>query len=1011
MASREVDGIMKGLRVLRNGMVAAVLLLCSTAVRAQTSVDAFAALRYRSIGPAIAGGRVTAVAGSDRNPLLYYAGGADGGIFKTIDGGMSWRPIFDSAPVAAIGAIAVSARDERDVWVGTGEANPRNDAALGDGLWHSRDGGRTWIHTSLPETASISSILLDASDPRRVIVGAQGDPFRDDTKRGVYVSDDGGVHWKRTLYVGRASGVSDLARDREHTNVIFAGVWQVRRTPWSLSSGGPLGGIFRSDDDGYHWRRLTGHGLPNGLTGRIGLATATHHRIYAMIQSREGALWRSDDDGNTWKVMPHDPLIGHRPFYFSRIFADPTNANLVINLATYMSLSTNAGVSFHQISVNAGYDNHSLWWSSDGRRIINGNDTGVIISTDGGTNWVQPHDLPVSEVYHVGIITGEQSGYMVCVGLQDVNSWCGPANTYNGVGVLNRDWKMIAPGDGMWSEFDAKDPETVWSSESNRGSGQIYLTFVPGRQSFEISPYKRDSNGEAASQLKYRFNWDTPIAVAWDTTLVGGNVIFATNDRGHTWTVMSPDLTRDDKGRQQPSGGPITLDESGAEVYDTILDIAFASGVTAYYVPSDIWVSTDDGLVQLTRDGGRTWKDVTPRDAPQWGRIPTVQPSKFVAGRAYIVVDRHMSGDTSPYVYLTDDYGATWRSISSNLPSNLFARVIREDFHDPNLLYLGTQRGIWVSFDRGAHWSSMRLNMPATAIYDIEIQPNTYDLVVGTHGRGVWILDDLTPLQHFAESAAPVRLWEPRPVAREFLWSPVIALDPSDPLPHNDFVGANHPYGALISYYLAQPAPNAPKIDVIDGSGKIIRHLHNLPNRRGVNRTTWDLNEDGPVQLQHTFAFNRGPDEGPEVLPGQYTLRLTAGGTVVTQIAEVLHGGYEITTDNDKAARYAFLTELYSAISKIDEMLNTIQARLPTSSPANTAALEALEARLIANPQNELESLSKPPELRERYLAEIGRVSSSFQPPMQSDLDEVSNLHAQLQACITTYDSLIGERK
>ncbi len=709
--------------------------LSGRAASADPIADDFAGLKYRSIGPAISGGRTTAVAGSDVDPAVYYAGGADGGVFRSSDGGMSWKPVFDRASTAAIGAIAVAPKDANDVWVGTGESNPRNDVQEGAGVWHSRDGGKSWMQLGLDDAGSISSIALDPRDPKTVVVGVLGHVFRDGSVRGVYVTHDAGAHWTRTLFVGPSSGVSQVVRVPDRPNTLFAGIWEFRRRPWMMTSGGVLGGLYRSDDGGATWRKLIGHGFPTGPTGRIGIAAASSGRIYAIVQSREGDLFRSDDGGSTWTRAPHSPYIGARPFYFSNIYVDPADRERLIAVALILSMSKNGATSFDRIATNGGWDYHASWWSADGRRLIVGSDEGVVISADGGKHWWQPYDLPFSQPYHVAFDDAVPT-YDVCVGLQDNNSWCAPNSAPNTVGVLNRDWYTVGPGDGMHAIFDPQDHDLIWQTSTNTGTGQIYLYDARTTQTLDVSPVAADNNDRPAD-LAHRFNWDTPIAFTQDgTALVGGEVVFASADKGRTWTVMSPDLTRNDRSHQQISGGPISVDVSGAETSDTLLSIApsrLDAGV--------IWTGSDDGLVHVTRDGGKTWSDATPPGAPHFGRAYTVEPSGVSAGSAYVAFDAHMVGDDRPYLFATADYGKTWSSLGDGFPRSDFVRVVREDPKNANILYAGTKNGVEVSFDRGRRWHDLRLNMPATAIYDLQIQPDANDLIVASHGRGVFILD------------------------------------------------------------------------------------------------------------------------------------------------------------------------------------------------------------------------------------------------------------------------------
>lgn len=955
----------------------AALALAPTAAPAATA-SPFGNLAYRAIGPAISGGRTTAAVGSNRDPLLYYVGGADGGVFKSIDGGLSWRPVFDRAATAAIGAIALAPGNPNIVWVGTGESNPRNDAAMGDGIWRSTNGGKTWQHLGLDGAGAISSITIDPRNPNVVAVGVLGQEFRSSTQRGVYVTRDGGAHWTRTLYVGPSSGASDLIRLPHRPSTLLAGIYQFRRTPWGMTSGGPQGGLYRSDDNGATWRKLSEHGLPSGLTGRIGLA-ASGNRIYAIIESKQGQIWRSDDGGTTWKAMPHSSYVGGRPFYFSKLIADPANANRVIDVGLVLSRSLDGGKTFHAIAKNGGWDYHMGWWSADGKRVIVGADEGVLMSSTGGNTWSQPYDLPFAQPYHIGLGTAAH-GYLICFGLQDNSSWCGPSSTDNGIGILNRDWFVVGGGDGMWAGPDPTDPNLIWSTSTNNDTGEVYLYNRTTKQAPEVSPYAHINGGEAADALKYRFNWITPLAFTTGThpkALVGGNVVFESADRGQTWKRISPDLTHPVRAHEGPAGGAIHEDMSGAETYDTILDVE-----TTPLDPQVIWVGTDDGLVQLTRDGGTHWTNVTPPGTPKYGRVQTVEPGHAAAGTAYAAVDDHMLGNDRPYIFATDDFGKTWRSIAGNLPKNAYVRVVREDPTNPNLLFAGTAVGIFVTFDRGAHWRSLRLNMPASVIYDLQIQPKADDLVAAAHGRGIWILDDLRGIEGIAKSTPTVpTLFAPRTAYAAWTWAPVNSF--SDGMPDNVFVGTNPPYGALITYDLSAPAKTAPTIDILDAQGTLVRHLagKSIPNRVGLNRTSWDLAANGPVKWTGTFKLNQGPDEGATVPPGSYTVRLNVDGKTYTQPLLVKADPRDDTSQAQLEARYAFQTTYLNELSAVDRWLNSIDARLKRGGP-RAVALRAFARQLTYGPQTD-EDLGGPPGLRERINDVLARTSSSFQPPNQ----------------------------
>ena len=973
--------------------------LLQAAAAADPVSNAFGLLKFRPIGPAISGGRATAVAGSDSDPRIYYAGGAAGGVFRSADGGVSWQPTFDRASAAAVGALAVSVKDPNDVWVGTGESNPRNEVQEGSGIWHSTNGGTTWKHAGLDDAGSISSISLDPRDPRTVVVGVLGHIFRDGAMRGIYVTHDGGAHWARTLYLGPSSGVSQVVRVPGRPQTLFAGVWQFRRQPWMMTSGGPRGGLFRSNDGGTTWQKLSGNGLPAGLTGRIGIAAASGGRVYAIIQSKEGELWRSDDDGNSWRRAPHSPYLGARPFYFSSIFVDPSNRNTLIAVALILSISRNGAMSFNRTATNAGWDYHAAWWSADGLRLIVGSDEGVLISADGGKHWWQPYDLPFSQPYHVAF-DDTIPNYTVCIGLQDNSSWCGPSSTENGLGVLNRDWYTVGPGDGMHAMFDPGDKNLIWQTSTNSGTGQVFLYDARTTQSWEVSPSEADS-GDKPANLAHRFNWDTPIAFTSDgSALVGGEVVFSSADKGRHWTVLSPDLTRNDRSHQQISGGPITTDVSGAETSDTLLCIA-----PSKRDPGVIWTGSDDGLVHLTRDGGKTWTDVTPSGAPHWGRAYTVEPGAADAGTAYVAFDNHMLGDDRAYVFGTSDYGRTWSRFDAGLPAGDFVRVVREDPKNPSVLYAGTERGLFLSLDRGTTWHPFRLNMPATAVYDIQIQPRSDDLIVATHGRGVWILDDAHAIQDFAHTAATQAvLFAPHDAYRMWQASPVNSFTEQS-LPDNEFVGPNRS-PAIFSYYLPKSARHV-EIDVVAADGHVVKHLSGskkITGHAGVNRVSWDLTEDGPLRWKRTFEQNRGPTSGAEVVPGQFVVRLVVDGTTREAPLVVNADPRDPAGTAEASQRHDALTTLNAELGHIDGWLNEIDDRI--ASHAATARVLAFRAQLTLDPRN-VEDLNAPPRLRERVMDLLSRVnSSSFQGPTAAQGDELAKLEAGFTASTVEASSL-----
>jgi len=966
----------------------------------------YAHLRYRSIGPAISGGRVTAVAGSDRNPFLYYVGAAGGGVFKSVNGGVSFSDVFAKEPVGAIGALAVSPRDDNDVWVGTGEANPRNDVSYGDGIWRTMNGGKTWLHRGLADSSQIAKILVDPRDARVAVVAALGNPWKDSAERGVFRTTDGGITWTKTLYLGPSSGASDLAWNPRDPDTIYAGMWEFRRQPWLLTSGGPAGGLYRSRDNGRSWTKLT-RGLPAGLTGRIGIAVAPSdgRRVYAVIQAKDGVIWRSDDGGDAWRSTDRDTLPGQRPFYFSHLRVDPKQAGRVISLSMYLTQSKDGAKTFKHLTGSLHPDQHDLWWSADGHRIIEGNDGGFIISNDAGATWSAPSNIAIAQTYHVGYDL--RSPYTVCTGLQDNDAWCAPANTRNGIGVLDRDWTSISGGDGMWAWPDPLDPALIWTDTQDGALG-IYDSRT--RQFVDVSPFPRDAFTSLAglAHNTYRFNWNSPLAFSPQDPHVayfGGNVVFRTTDRGRHWMAISPDLTRNEKEHQRVSGGPISLDVSGAEYYDTLLDIAPS--------PLDgglIWAGTDDGLVQRTRDGGAHWDNVTPANWPKYGRIETVEPGRFRAGTAFANIDRHDLGDRAPYLYMTEDFGATWRSISANLPADTPVRTVRQDLKNADVLYAGTETGVWVSLDRGGRWQQLQLNLPTTPVYDLRIQPVADDLIVATHGRGIYILDDVAPLAALAAARSARTYLFPVRAATLFAQWPPIETGDGGALPNNYFVGANPPAGALLSFYLGAPARARPTIEIVDASGHVARHLagsydtaegrkYFVTNVAGVNRLAWDGLEDPPVKWRGTTRANRGPDDGPEALPGMYTVRLHVDGVRLKRRFELAPDPASPWTLAQLSERHAFLSGLFAEFSQIDVLLNRIddeQRRLGRAADAAAVAkrerLANARAMLTSDARNDEDSIGRPDRVREQLGGLIGALGGSFGPPLAAHLAAAAEL-------------------
>lgn len=985
--------LMCSLRLSLAAFVAAlVVTVSSPAWSAEPAASAIGGLQWRSLGPAISGGRLGAVAGTNRDPALYYVGGADGGVWKSTNGGTTFAPVFDGQSVLSIGAITIDPNDTQTVWVGTGESNPRNDVTQGDGVYKTTDGGKTWTHVLRLHNALINNVAVDPRDAKRAVVSVLGDPFADDADRGIYRTVDGGKTWSKVLYVDARTGASDLVMDPRNPDVLFAGLWQYRRTGWSTNSSGTTGGLFRSNDGGATWTKLSGHGLPSDQTGRIGLAIAASNpsRIYALIETKTGLLWRSDDGGASWTMVSNDTLVNERPFYYSKIYVDPSNADHVWTESVHMAVSNDGGKHFAITARHVHGDHHAMWLSADGKRIIEGNDGGVVFSQDNGTTWTSQKILPISQLYHIGYSRGLL--YHLCAPLQDNGMYCAPSNPLDPSGISSSHWVKVGGGDGTWTTFDPRDERLVWMAAGGQNyAGNLTLLDTRTGESRDVSPYVRDQNVVDPKDLRYRFNWETPIAFdPFDASVVytAGNVVFVTRDRGANWHAISADLTKNERTHQVVTGG-ITLDGTGAETSDTILALEPSRAARG-----EIWVGTDDGRVQLTRDGGKHWSDVTPANIDPDGRFASISPSPRDPRTAFAIYDRHMVGDRTPYVFVTHDFGAQWTSIAHGLSADDEARSILVDPHNPNLVYLGRERSLFASWDGGTTWKSINGNLPAVSIHDIRVQPDTDDILLATHGRGAYILDDAAPLQLLQPGTTDVRLFPIRPA---YLWNQfsyfATRVDGDGP--------AN---GAIVSYYLPKPAAKNPTADVVDASGHVIRTLTtheeenkqvpDLSNTVGLNRFSWDLLEQAPTEWTSAPKWNRGNDMSVPVLPGRYTVRVHVDGRTLSQTVEVRQDVRTAFTTAAMRERYEHLKGVAADLSTLDENLNALTTVSTKShNPALSSQARTLIASVTSSPVNDQDNDFLTDVLRERLQTEFAGLLGSFSAPTDAQKREDIALH------------------
>ena len=897
---------------------------------AKTNEDpTFKGMKYRAIGP-YRGGRSLTASGIAGDPTTYYFGATGGGVWKSTDGAMTWTPIFDKQDVSSIGSLAVSASDPNIVYVGTGEACIRGNISHGDGVYKSLDGGKTWKNIGLRDTRSIGRVIVNPTNPDIVYVAALGHPFGPNPERGIFRTTDGGKTWEKVLYKDENTGGIDVAFDPHNANILYASLWQARRTPWGLTSGGPGSGIYRSNDGGASWKQLQEHGLPKGPYGRIGLSVAANSdRVYALIEAAEGGIYRSDDGGETWQLVDDDHSFRQRAWYYMHIVADPQDADAVYVLNVDFYKSTDGGRTFNKVKVPHG-DNHGLWIDpKNPRRMIASNDGGVTVTLDGGKTWSRQDNQPTAQFYHV--ITDTRTPYHV-YGAQQDNSTIGIASRSDNGFIDAPDWYAVGGGEAGWIAPYPPDPNIVYAGDYE---GKITRFDKRTGQVKEVTVYPDLTDGGGAANLEHRFQWTAPIVISPNdpnTLYHAGEKLFKTTDGGVHWVAISPDLTRNDKSKQQASGGEITTDDTGTEYYDTIFAVAESP------VAKDlIWAGTDDGLIHITRDGGKNWTNVTPKDLPEWSRISLIDASPHDAGTAYVAVDRHQLDDYHPYVYKTGDYGKTWTKITKGIADDTFVRAVREDPKRRGLLYAGTEKGVYVSFNDGADWRSLQLNLPTTPVHDLVVKND--DLVLATHGRSFWILDDVSPLRQFKDemSQQDVHLYAPATAMR---------LHYPDDVPKPILVGENPPPGAVIYYFLKDAPKGAVTVEILDASGSVIRKYSSdksteldepldpedkkpekqIKAEAGLNRFLWDVRYESASHVPDYYLWEyKDGALGPLVVPGKYQVRLTADGKSQTAPFEVKLDPRVNVSQADLQKQFDLLLEIRDELSRVYDTVNQIQ--------------------------------------------------------------------------------------
>jgi photosystem II stability/assembly factor-like uncharacterized protein len=891
------------------------LTISLAAVSFAQDVRSFSRLEWRNLGPATMGGRVSDIDGSSADPNLLYVAAGSGGLFRSGNGGTTWQSIFDRQSTISIGGIAVDPRNSDTVWVGTGEANLRNSVSFGDGVYVTRDAGRTWTNTGLKDTQTISRVLVDPANSSTVYVAAVGHAFGPNAERGVFVTRDAGKTWAKTLYIDDAHGASDL--DVGNDNVLYAAMWHFDRKPWTFESGSDKGGVSRSTDSGRTWTKLT-NGLPK-LVGRTGVKVAPSNPkvVYVIAESNEGTLFRSNDGGATFTRLSSDRDLVGRGYYYADLRVDPTDENRIYVLNNNLTLSTDGGKTFRRIASKVHGDLHALWINPRDPRILwEGHDGGLSASRDRGETWEQVNNLSLAQLYRVSA-DNRLPFYNVTGGTQDNGSWTGPSRTREPSGILNDDWRMVNTVVGFSSMTDPDNPDVLITEQPG---GVLLRTDLRTREQQQAGPQIRSNAGGNASVLKYRFSWDSPLVRSphgKNTVYLAGNVVFQTSDLGKTWEPISKDLTNNDKARMRDAGGPVWIENSADVVYGTITALAESPVKRGV-----LWTGTDDGNVQMTPDGGRTWVNVTANipGMPAGSPVSHVAASRAAEGTVYISLDRHMLDDFKPYIFKTTDSGKTWHNVTGNLPAQAWVWTVVEDPKNPKILYAGTETGIWISWTGGEEWQPFKLaNLPASiSVRDIIFQPEQNDLIIATHGRGIWILDDLTPIQ---QAATATTLKSIRPAYRHTVRGTRFGIG------DKAFAAPNPAYGALIAYMLPTEAAQA-KLEILDSKGAVIRETKDAPRAVGLNRVTWDLRYEGGR---------------PQALPGFYRARLTVDGKPSEERIEIKMDPQVPVTPQDLAMQFDYAmrvrdlqARVNAARGKVDPQTEALLARPRNANRAET---------------------------------------------------------------------------
>ncbi|MCI0661130.1 MAG: glycosyl hydrolase [Acidobacteria bacterium] len=1007
--------------------------------QATTADSLLKGLQWRSIGP-FRGGRVTAVAGVPSQPMVYYFGATGGGVWKTTDGGVNWDPISDEYfTTGSVGAIGVSESDPNVIYVGMGESPIRGNVSHGDGVYKSTDAGKTWKKVGLDDTRHIGRVRVHPKNPDLVYVAALGHIFGPNEQRGVFRSKDGGRTWEKVLYRNNKAGAIDLILDPSNPNVIYAGFWEVFRTPYSMESGGPGSGLFKSTDGGDTWNEITRNpGMPRGLVGKVGITVSAVNpeRLWAIIEAEDGGVFRSDNGGRSWIKVNDQRNLRQRAWYYTRLYADTKNIDTVYVLNVGFYKSNDGGRSYTTLSPPHG-DNHDMWIApDDAQRMINGNDGGANVSFNGGRTWTE-QDQPTAQFYRVAI--DNDFPYHI-YGAQQDNSTVKIRSRSMSGGITTSDWEETAGSESGWVVPHPKDSNVVFGG--NYGG---YLSRLDHRtgQNRNITVWPDNPMGWGAEGMKYRFQWNFPIAFSPhdpNTLYTGGNVLFKSTNEGQSWQAISGDLTRNDKTKLGPSGGPITKDNTSVEYYCTIFALQESpvqKGV--------IWTGSDDGLVHVTRDGGQKWDNVTPKEMPSWMQINSIEASPHDPAAAYFAGTMYKSDDFRPYLYKTADFGKTWKRINNGIPATAFTRVIREDPNRRGLLYAGTETGIYFSFNDGESWQSLQLNLPVVPITDLAVHKREKDLVAATQGRSFWVLDDLPVLHQWKDSiaGAATHLFKPEDSYR--------MAGPGRSSSAGSTVGANPPAGAVIWYHLKDKPKGEVILDILDGAGKQVKRFSSkaaegeqpsaaveegapasgraarVSAERGLNRFVWDLRYIDATRFPGLIMWS-GNTSGPRAVPGTYQVKLTVDDQNISESFELKKDPRLSTTQEEFQKQFDLLiqirnklSEIHGAISEIrdirrqvDEYTRRIAGQANTQPIAEAAKslktkLTAIEEELYQTKnQSNQDPLNYPIRLNNKLAALASVVASADSAPTDQSYQVVQELTARIDAQLTLFKQLVS---